>query len=147
MRYLVDTNVLLRIIDRTSPQNRVARGSASKLRQDGHELLATSQNYAELWNVATRPVSQNGLGLSTAEADRMLRIAERICPLLPDSPAAYPAWRRLVVAYSVSGVQVHDTRIVAAMLVHGITHILTFNTSDFARFAPEGIAPVDPATV
>jgi hypothetical protein len=26
-------------------------------------------------------------------------------------------------------------RLVAAMLVHGITHILTFNTKDFARYS------------
>jgi hypothetical protein len=28
----------------------------------------------------------------------------------------------------------HDTRLVAAMLVYGIKHILTFNVSDFARY-------------
>ncbi len=29
---------------------------------------------------------------------------------------------------------VHDARLTAAMLVHGLTHILTFNISDFARY-------------
>ncbi len=33
------------------------------------------------------------------------------------------------------GVNVHDARLVAAMLVHGLTHILTFNTPDFRRFS------------
>jgi predicted nucleic acid-binding protein len=42
---------------------------------------------------------------------------------------------RLVVAYGVKGVNVHDARLVAAMLVHGLTHILTFNISDFARYS------------
>ena len=49
--------------------------------------------------------------------------------------------------YGVSGVQVHDARLVATMIVHGVTHILTFNTSDFVRYAPQGIVAVDPATV
>ena len=40
----------------------------------------------------------------------------------------------LVKKYNVKGVNFHDTRIVAAMLVHGITHILTFNVEDFKRF-------------
>ena len=65
----------------------------------------------------------------------------------PDSIAVYPEWRSLVVAYSGSGIQVHDTRLTAFMNVHAITHILTFNTSDFARFAPSGIVAVEPASV
>ena len=44
-------------------------------------------------------------------------------------------WRQLVIKYQVSGVQVHDTRLVAAMLEHGIAHLLTFNTDDFKRFS------------
>ena len=30
------------------------------------------------------------------------------------------------------GKRTHDARIIAAMLAHGITHLLTFNPSDFA---------------
>jgi predicted nucleic acid-binding protein len=77
----------------------------------------------------------------------MLRLVERLFPLLRDSGTQYREWRRLVVQYGVSGVQVHDARLVAVMLTQGITHILTFNDTDFARYAPEGISAVDPATV
>jgi hypothetical protein len=31
------------------------------------DLLITTQNIAELWNVATRPIANNGLALSAAE--------------------------------------------------------------------------------
>jgi hypothetical protein len=31
-------------------------------------------------------------------------------------------------------VQVHDARLVAAMEVQGISHILTFNVTDFVRY-------------
>jgi predicted nucleic acid-binding protein len=34
----------------------------------------------------------------------------------------------------VSGVQVHDARLVAAMRVHGVKSILTFNDRDFTRY-------------
>jgi predicted nucleic acid-binding protein len=44
-------------------------------------------------------------------------------------------WRRLVVRYSVAGVQVHDARLVASMLVHGVPNLLTLNGRDFARYA------------
>jgi predicted nucleic acid-binding protein len=51
-------------------------------------------------------------------------------------------WRRLVRDHQVSGRQVHDAHLVATMLVHGITHILTFNGQDFARYAE--IDVIDP---
>ena len=51
-------------------------------------------------------------------------------------------WRRLVVRHAVTGVKVHDARLVAAMLVHGVSNILTLNDRDFARYA--GISAVNP---
>jgi predicted nucleic acid-binding protein len=145
--YLVDTNILLRVIHRTDPRHALVRGAARTLRTNGHELQATSQNFTEFWNASTRPTDRNGFGLTPMETERLLRIAERIFPLLPDAPAIYPEWRRLVVAYGVSGIQAYDARLAAAMIVHHVMHILTFNTADFARYAPEGIVAVDPTTI
>jgi predicted nucleic acid-binding protein len=45
----------------------------------------------------------------------------------------------------VSGRQVHDARLVAAMKVHNVTHLLTFNTDDFKRFSE--IMVVNPLNV
>ncbi len=147
MIYLADTNVLLRSADRTHPVHPIARAAVRKLRISGHSVCATPQNFVEFWNVATRPIERNGFGLVPAHADRLLRLVERLFPLLPDSPAVYAEWRRLVVSFGVSGVQVHDARIAAAMIVHGVTHILTFNTTDFARYGTRGIIAVDPTSV
>lgn len=147
MIYLVDTNVLLRVLHRTDPRHPIVRTAVRKLRTNDHQLQATSQNFTKFWNASTRPIKRNGFGLTPSEADRLLRIAERIFPLLPASPTIYPEWRRLVVDFSVSGVQVHDARLVAAMLIHNVTHILTFNTSDFVRYAPKGIVAVGPNSV
>jgi predicted nucleic acid-binding protein len=47
------------------------------------------------------------------------------------------------VDHRVSGAQVHDARLVAAMRVHGVKRILTFNTRDFTRFT--GIEAIHPA--
>jgi predicted nucleic acid-binding protein len=41
----------------------------------------------------------------------------------------------VLAAYDVGGKQVHDANVVATMLTHGITRLLTFNTGDFSRFA------------
>jgi len=45
---------------------------------------------------------------------------ERLLAILPDSPAIYAEWCRLVVKHDVLGVKVHDARLVAAMNVHGV---------------------------
>lgn len=76
----------------------------------------------------------NGLGLTPAQADEETRELETLFPLIADTPNIYREWRRLVVEAAVSGVQVHDARLAAAMRVHGITHLLAFNVRDFRRF-------------
>ena len=54
-------------------------------------------------------------------------------------------WKHLVVLHEVRGVQVHDTRLVAYMLAHQLTHILTWNGSDFQRFA--NITVIEPQSL
>ena len=147
MIYLTDTNVLLRFLHRNDPRYPIARAAVRTLRANGHQCRATSQNFMEFWNVSTRPINRNGFGLTPLETDRLLRRAERLFLVLPDLPAAYSKWRQLVVTYGVSGVQVHDARLVATIISHGVTHVLTFNTADFVRYTPEGIVAVDPAAV
>ena len=93
----------------------------------------------------TRPISRNGLGLTTAEAEREVQAFEMGMSLLPDSEAVYREWRRVVVRYNVSGVQVHDARLAAAMYVHGLSHILTMNIADFVRF--DGLTALHPSNV
>ncbi len=79
------------------------------------------------------------------EADRRARLIERHYLLLADSLAVHTEWRRLLIAHSVSGVQVHDARLVAAMNVHGVANLLTFNVADFARY--QGIVARHPQHV
>jgi predicted nucleic acid-binding protein len=145
--YLADTNVLLRFAIRTHPLHALVRNAVRKLRAGGHRLCSTPQNCAEFWNVATRPPANNGFGCTPVTAARYLRSIERAFPVLLDAASTYAEWRRLVVSFGVSGIQVHDARLTAIMVVYGLTHILTFNTADFARYAPLGIVAVDPTTV
>ncbi|WP_206756602.1 MULTISPECIES: PIN domain-containing protein [Oscillatoriales] len=83
--YLVDTNVLLRLVDRSHSLHPTIRTAIRKLRQNGDSLHITSQNCVEFWNVATRPIERNGFGLNPANADRLLRLIERLFSLLPIS--------------------------------------------------------------
>jgi hypothetical protein len=64
---------------------------------------------------------------------------ERSLSLLPESPSICPEWKRPITKHGVLGVKVHDTRLVAAMSVHGAGKILTFNIGDFSRFEIEAV--------
>lgn len=145
MDILADTNILLRRIRRNDPQYRQTRDAVNQVRKEGYRLCVTSQNLVEFWVVCTRPIENNGLGLAPALVERILTRLERFVVHLPDSDDIYAEWRRLVTLHSVSGKTAHDARLVAAMNVHGITHILTFNVEDFARY--EGIQAMHPARV
>lgn len=135
MFYLVDTGILLRVLDRNDASHVAVRKSLAILKAQGHTLVTASQNCAEFWNVSTRPLTaRGGHGLSIQETDRRLRLLERSIRTLNDDPAAYQEWRQLVVACAVCGVQVHDARLVALMRVYSITCILTLNPHDFARY-------------
>lgn len=143
--WLIDTNVLLSWVHPRTPNHSAAAEAIRKMAWQSDLPCYTPQNLVEFWRVCTRPVPQNGFGLSTQEADTKARLIEDHFHLLPDTPLIHEEWRHLVVQHSVSGVQVHDARLAAAMHVHGVTRILTFNSRDFVRFP--GIRAVDPAQI
>src|SRR5215471_9900492 len=145
MPYLLDTNILVRILQRTDPRYSSIRTALRTLRTRGEPLCFTAQNLIEFWRVCTRPVDVNGFGLTVAETDRRAQVIERFYTFLPDIQAIFTEWRQLVVTYAVLGAQVHDARLVAVMQVYGLTHLLTLNVSDFVRYA--GIIAVHPQHV
>lgn len=141
----MDTNVLLRSIDVGHAAQPIAQNAMIRLGKDGELLSIFSQNLIEFWAVATRPIANNGLGLSITQTGEELTNLKRLFTLLPDTADILPEWEQLVVKHQVLGKQSHDARLVAAMIVHELTHLLTFNTEDFNRYSE--IVVVDPATV
>jgi predicted nucleic acid-binding protein len=123
-----------------------ATNTISRLRNQEERLCIIPQNLIEFWNVYTRPANKNGLGHTAKEAGEEIQRLKSFFTVVADNPSIYYQWERLVVQYQVKGVNVHDARLAAAMLVHGLTHILTFNIEDFNRYAGE-IPPVHPTSV
>lgn len=135
---LLDTNVLLRAIDPTNAELRaVSRQAIRELSRNGDKLCVSAQNLIEFWNVATRPVTANGLGLNASRTARNVERCETVFRLLPDLPEVFSEWKRLVMACSVVGVKVHDSRIAATMRVHQVPCILTFDKRDLQRYGVE----------
>lgn len=145
MLYAADTNILLRIAEPGHTMHVETLRALAVLRSGGDMICTFPQNVIEFWNVATRPVDKNGLGLTPPQAHAEIEKIEKIFQLILDTPEIYTEWKRLVFMHSVSGKQVHDARIAAAMKAHGITHLLTFNKDDFKRFSH--VTAVSPAEV
>ena len=146
MAYLLDTNILLRTLVTDDPNYQLTQEAIAFLRRGKERLLIAPQNLIELWNVATRPPDKNGLGLSSDETQAEVARLKELFILLPDREQIYPEWKRLVSIYKVKGKKVDDTRLVALMLVHQISHLLTLNIKDFRRFGTE-ITPVSPKEI
>jgi predicted nucleic acid-binding protein len=149
MPHLLDTNVLARLANAADPRHAEATRAVVELHRRGEVLNVTPQVLIESRNVATRPVAVNGLGLSAVAAEALAATFESRFPLLEETPDIYPAWKALVGALGVIGKQVHDARLVAVCHAHRVTHLLTFNVSDFVRLAAfgPGVVVVDPASV
>jgi predicted nucleic acid-binding protein len=56
--YLVDTNILLRLVQPDSPEYGTIWQCTDRLWAQGADLFYTSQNLAEFWNVCTRPADR-----------------------------------------------------------------------------------------
>jgi predicted nucleic acid-binding protein len=144
--WLVDTGVLLRAFHPSEPDHQLSADAVALLRKRGDELCVGLQGLSEFWNVCTGPrTARGGFGLTVAQTERRIRVVERHTTFLVDIAPVRTHWRRLVLDFKVQGVQVHDARLVALMLAHGVTHLLSFSTADFRRYP--GIVVVSPQDV
>jgi len=145
MSYLVDTSVLARLANASDVQHAAAMFTVVELHRRQEILQITAQNLIEFRNVATRPASANGLGLSIAATEAKSAVFEAAFPLISESPDIFPAWKKLVAERQVIGKQVHDARLVAICRVAGISHLLTFNVTHFRTLCePGGPIVVEP---
>jgi predicted nucleic acid-binding protein len=145
MNVLVDANVLLRLADPASTTHSIATTAVSTLRAQGGTLQIVPQCIYEFWAVATRPIANNGLGLSAAECLHEVANLKTLFPLLDDKPTLFSEWEKVVSIFGCQGKAAHDARYIAAMKTEGLTHFLTVNIGDFTRYS--GITVLDPNTI
>ena len=134
MTPVLDANVLLRLADPQSPLHAAAAGAVRAAAVAYGRPATVPQGVYEFWVVATRPLAQNGLGLTVPECVARLDPLVARFPVLPDPPGLFGVWRRLVELHDCKGKPAHGARIAAALSLHGLTHLVTFSAADFARF-------------
>ena len=148
MRVLLDSGILLRLVDEHDAQHDLVEQAVGTLGNRGDELFITTQNVAEFWNVATRPKVNNGLELPPPTvAQSFDNVVAPICAVLIERDTVQAEFKRLLTQYNVVGKQVHDARLVAMMLTWQVDRILTHNERNFQRFAPEGVTPISPTGI
>ena len=131
---LLDTNILLRLSEYGHVHYPLVRRAMRFPESTREDVCYVPQTMVEFWAVRTRPLSANGQGFVPREAAMEAADIEAVIQIFPDNEEVHRVWRSLVAEYSVSGRQVHDARLVAVTMVHGIDQILTFNAKDFARY-------------
>jgi predicted nucleic acid-binding protein len=145
MDFLLDTNILIRVADEQAKEHLLVTEAVSRHVASGNRACVVPQNLIEFWNVASRPRNLNGIGWDLVQIEEEVAFFLEEYFLFEENPDIFPAWQELVVQYQVSGKQVHDTKLVAAMLTHKIDQILTLNTADFTRFSQ--IKAIHPSTI
>jgi predicted nucleic acid-binding protein len=148
-RYLLDTNVVMRFCNPSDVQHQLAMNAVSRLFRQSDECFLATQVIIEFWVVATRPTQVNGLGWTVEQTRSTIdQLLDRF-PVLEESPRILTNWLNLVTTNRVMGKRTHDVRIISAMLANEITHLLTFNPSDFAGLSsitiihPQNLPPFD----
>jgi predicted nucleic acid-binding protein len=143
--YLLDTNVVVRLMEPAAPEHAMVRDAIRHLITAGHTLVLAPQVLTELWVVATRPVEVNGFGWHPSKtADVIARLRSQFV-LLDEGPAVFERWLAMVQATNVRGKCAHDARLAALMLSQGVTSILTLNTTDFDGLP--GVSALHPSAV
>ncbi len=143
MRYLLDTNIVLRLADENAKEHRLVRRAVRQITVQGDQPVLVPQVLYEFWNTGTRPLAANGFGW---DSERTRDEVERLLAsflLLPETSEVFRIWLELVTTQQVSGKQVHDARLAAAVKAHDVDNLLTLNGDDFKRFDISFVHPRD----
>ena len=132
-RVFIDTNVLVYASTPAAPFHAEAVAVTNSLQSGGADLWISRQVLREYLATLTRQQTYQTPPLAVlltnvAALEAALRIAE-------DGPAVTAHLLTLLGQVSCAGKQVHDANIVATMLAHGISNLLTNNVGDFTRFS------------
>lgn len=130
----VDTNVLVYSRFGTAPYHGRARETLMRAHQRPEPLRISRQILREYLATVTRPQSWGGPLALTDALDDLERFSEEFV-VLEDGQHVTDTLIALCREVPARGRHIHDANIVATMLAAGERRLLTFNGSDFRRYA------------
>jgi toxin-antitoxin system PIN domain toxin len=131
----VDTNILVYAHREDSPFHAEASGCVRDLAQGSHSWAVPWPCLHEFFSIVTHPriyapPSPPAAALNQIDA----WLASPTLVLLSETDEHWPRLRGLLQPGSVAGPVVHDARIAALCMQHGVSQLLTADR-DFSRFA------------
>ena len=141
---LLDTNVLVYAEQRRQPQHEAAKLLRDRALTGELSACTCPQVLSEFFAVVTR---FGDVRLSSQEATDQVKKYHRSKRLVKIYPGRNIVERmlELLETHPVTGLDIHDLRLVATMLENGVTRIYTFNVRDFAPFSEiEVLTPPEP---
>jgi len=136
-RCFIDTNVLLAASDRGRPNHTEAVQFLESALSGERRLFTNGQVFREYLVVATRPLENNGFGLTPNDALANLEAFSKCIQLLDENQVVARQLQQLVKKHRLKGKRIHDANLVATMQENGLKQLKTYNQDDFSTF--EGI--------
>lgn len=132
----VDTNILVYAHRRDNPFHDTARDRVAELAEGRAAWALPWPCLHEFISIVTHPhIYKKPTPLARALDQIDAWLESPIVSLLAESAEHWAALKSLLLASRVAGPQVHDARIAALCLQHGVRELWTADR-DFGRFAP-----------
>ncbi len=139
---LVDTNVLLEATD----EGRRLHGHALDLFRNasdaGVDLFLGTQVLREYLVVATRPIENNGLGMTTDHALDNIKRFQKRASLVAETLQAGELFLEWAGKYQIRGKRLHDLQILATASAAGMHALITANMKDYPNSSALSIIPL-----
>jgi predicted nucleic acid-binding protein len=129
----IDANILNYQSLRQSQFHMRANAAIERAQDAGKILSARRQVLREYLAASTRLYQSVALLTLTQAAADIMRLADDL-RILEDGPEVWQPFKNLLQDGGFSGKKVHDAYLVATMLAHGESELLTNNAADFTRF-------------
>lgn len=133
-RIFVDTNVLLASADGSRGAHEDSLRFLEKAVSGEYRLFTCGQVFREYLVVSTRPVDENGMGLSPDESYENIQTFRKMIQTLDESSDTITELITLMKKYDLKGKRIHDANLVAVMRTYGLNHLKTWNPKDFRSF-------------
>ena len=132
---LLDANILIHANQPASPHYPAITQRLTELAENNEDLAVCPQVLYEYYVVATRPLAQNGYGISADDAIEQITIFKTGYTFIDDPENLIAEWQAIITKYKTIGKTAHDARLVALMQAQAIDRIYTMNPGDFNRYA------------
>lgn len=131
---LIDANVLIYAMDADAPQHTASRALLESARNTATAVYVTVQILCEFYSIVTNP-RRVLKPRSPADALSALSSLLSFVHVLPVPANTADVLLDLLRRRPVTGGEVFDLQLVAAMKANGILRIYTYNREDFAVFS------------